>query len=189
MHKLRSLFSRIFSINTVILAAAAGFLWLSVTCGLQSFEGAESLTRHAGLLASKQIVDEKDDQGHVSQKLLITLAGDSVMYTVTNHPKRVDNLAAIGDSVYLYTRELKSYGNFSSNGAGTVQGTDDPNEVLHLTTPAYGVLTDFEDHRSGLRAGFFGFLFGSLAFLGWFFYRRSGKKSPFVQEYGGWTVE
>jgi hypothetical protein len=174
---------QLFSLNTLILTGALGFFWCSISCGIQSLEDIGGFSARAGVLSWKKLEVVREDKTTYTF-LRLRLYGSDTLYTISNHPARVDNLVQAGDSVYIYTRTPSGFLlNFTSDGNSHVWGSKDPNEILHLTTPVYDVLVDYGEQRSALRFGFAAFLFAGACFLFWFWYRRSGARSPFVQEY------
>ncbi len=184
-----NLIRKIFSINTAILIFAFGFLGVGIKQVFEIFYPFKKLIHHKGIITEKSFFIEgfirKDS---IKAIKLILLNGEE--YTASRYIELVNNLIELGDTVDIYTKEVTSkLGNYITNGNGLVRNTKNEKEIFHLISNRYQEpLIDFYENRKNLLRTIWGFPLGSLCFFGWYFYRRSGKKSPFISERGGWTV-
>ena len=184
---------RILSINTVILAFAVFALFLGLRQIIETFEGFDTLIIHKGTVKNKFLsykyfthrgtVSKKEELDSV-QLFQFRIVGDSVLYTASRYPKGLYNLIQVGDSVTIYTKPVTSrFGNTVSNGKGRIWKTKSPSEVYHLVTPNHdSPLIDYNEHMNSLKGSVWLWPLFSLLLFGWFFYRRSNVKSPFVSE-------
>ena len=184
---------RIFSINTVILAFAIFALFLGLRQIVEIFEGIDTLIVHKGIVNKKYLsnkyftsrgtVSVKEDQDSV-RLFQFRIVGDTALYTASRYAKGLDNLIQVEDSVIFYTKPVTSrFGNTVSNGKGRIWKTDSPSEVYHLITPSHdSPLIDYNEHIDSIKESIWIWPLFSLLLFGWFFYRRSRVKSPFVSE-------
>jgi hypothetical protein len=177
---------RSFIINTVILVGAFAFMAAGIGQLFQIFSDFDDLNKHEGVVASKFLYTKKLGKKDSINVIKLSLT-DGQEYVVSRYSKKVDNLILIGDSIKLYTKHVSGlFGNYITNGNGKVWNTKNQQEVFHLTSNRYdSPLVDFEENQNALLKRVWIFPFCSLLFLGWFFYKRSGKKSPFIREWGG----
>ena len=105
-------------------------------------------------------------------------------YTASRYAIGLNNLLQSGDTIEFYTKKIDSkLGNFVTNGKGRVWTSDSPNEVYHLISKKYdSPLVDFNERKEDLKDTIWIWPIFSVILFGWFFYRRPGKKSPFVVE-------
>lgn len=187
-------FRRIFNINAIILGFAIMSMVLTIHYLIGSYEGFETLIRHTGTVESKHFSyhhsthhnsfshrDEPDSNIVFNFKVV----DNPQWYTTSRLAIGVDNLIDIGDTVEFYTKKITSrFGNMVSNGKGSGWSTDSPNEVYHIVSNKYpDPVVDFKDYSSDLKQYGWLFLLFPLGLFGWYFYRRSGRKSPLVSEY------
>ena len=144
--------------------------------------------KHEGVISEKFIYTEKPGQKDSVRGIHLYLTNGQE-FVVSRYADALNNLLLIGDSVQLYTKPVKTIlGNQITNGNGRTWNTRNDREVFHLLSNRYeGPLVDFEENRRELIKTAWLFPFCSLCFLGWYLYRRSGKKSPLIREWGGWT--
>lgn len=161
---------------------------LGISQALQVSDGYEKLISHKGIVENKSFVIEKDDKNDSLVIAKIKLFNDDTVYSVSSYAIRVLNLIEVGDSVELFSKPITSRtGNFVTNGKA-VWNTQNPNELFHIVSKKYDTpIIDFNEHRDNLKNSLWGFPLGSLLFFGWYLYRRSGWKSPFISEHGGWS--
>ena len=117
--------------------------------------------------------------------LFLTLTDDDEEYKVSKDVHYINEKLSFGDSVKLFTKPTKAiFGNFVSSESGnSFWTTNNPNEVYELVDCKDDtILIDYKQHQINLRRMWWISPFFSLCFIGWFFYRRSGIKSPLIVE-------
>ena len=178
-----TLLRKIFSINTFILLFACIFLFLSVGQVVEALYDKKKLQVHTGTLVEKEIKVDKDDDKE--RKFIVLTLSDQKQYIVSKSIDYIFNNLVIGDTVKLFTKPtIGLFSNFVSSETGDkIWTTNNPNEVYELIgCKDNSTLIDFGQHKENLKTMLWGFPLASLCFFGWFFYRRSGRKSPFIIE-------
>jgi hypothetical protein len=170
-------------INLMILAGGFAFFSMGVTQCTQIFDKFDRLRPHYGVVEAEWMdTIYGEDKFDVYTK--IRLVENDTVFTAYRFASGVSNLLEPGDSVEIFTKPVTSFmGNMSGSGKGGMKNTRDPFEIFHMTSPKYtDPIINYEDHQEDMKNSFwFWFLF-SFIFFGWFFYRRSGRKSAMVFE-------
>ena len=177
-----TLIKKIFSLNTLILLFAFIFLFLSVGELQEAFYEKRKLQIHQGTLVGKEIKVDKDDLK--LRKFIVLTLNDDKEYIVSKSIEYIFDNLAIGDTIKLFTKPTNGiFSNFVSSETGDeIWTTNNPNEVYELISKDNSTLINFEQHKKNLKMMLWGFPLASLCFLGYFIYRRSGKKSPLIIE-------
>ena len=176
------LLRKIFSLNTVILLGAFAFLYMTIGGIVEAFYDKKNLQAHEGSLLAKEIKVKKHDE--TEREYMVLTLSNGKEYIASKRVLYINRNLSIGDSVKLFTKpQSLLLSNFVSDDRGTsIWTTKNPNEVYELIDGKNSKVIDFEEHKRNLRSMLWLPPLFSVAFLGWFFYRRSGMKSPYIIE-------
>lgn len=177
---------KIFSINSVILLFAIVILYIGFKQLIDSFYDFKDLRPQKGIVANKYIFTENKGQEDSIRSIRVILTNNE-QYVASRYTEVIDNLVQIGDTVQIFTKPITSkWGNVIANGKGDAWNTKDSAEIFHLISNKYeSPLLSFDENKAELRESVWIWPVFSLCMFGWFFYRRSGLKSPFIIEHGG----
>lgn len=176
-------FKSLFSVDTIILVFAIAIIPFAVRQFIEVSEDFAQLTLHSGIVKEK--ARTIDSSRNVQRTIIrLKIINDTTTYSISRYVDKVDNLIELNDSVRLYTKGVTSkFGNFITDEHGNGWNTRDKNEVFHLTSSKYSTpIVDFEEHKTSHRKIVWMWPIMSLLFFAWYFYRRSGFKTPFIVE-------
>jgi hypothetical protein len=186
---------RILSINTVILGFAIFCIVVFVQKLIESSDDFDKLVKHQGIVIHKSISFKyfskrnsftKSYEQDSVEIFNFSVVDDPTLYTASSHVHMLNNLLGYGDSIEFYTKgEISRGGNTVTDKKSRSWTTTSLNEVFHVSTKTYGTLMDFQEHKKGVQDAAWASLFMSFLLVGWYLYRRSGIKSPFVYESSG----
>ena len=173
---------KIFSLNTLILLVAFGILSMTIGEIIEAFYAKKNLQMHEGALIAKEIKVKMHDE--IEREYMVLTLSNNKEYIASKRVLYIQRNLSIGDSVKLFTKpQSLLFSNFVSDDSGnTIWTTKNPNEVYELIDGKNSKIIDFEEHKQNLRSMIWIGPLVSLAFFGWFFYRRSGRKSPYITE-------
>ena len=173
----------------LVFLGALGFFSVSINQCRSSLYPFSKLIPHLGVLGakSKKVTKERKKNYTV---LFLKLLNNNSEFSVRFFNPYFDNSLEIGDSILLYTR--KQGGNFNrimiANQDGSeISSAAGANEVLHLIKlNNQEILLDYSKQQKLLKNEWWVFLLCAFPFLGWFFWRLSGRSnSVLVRERGG----
>ena len=140
-----------------------------------------NLTPQTGVVLS---TDTATDRYSGKESLILQLESDTTHFVVSRLVTYLHDNLKSGDSVRLYTKPVPFYGNTVAD-RGAAWTSKNPHEVFHLVLLSkQDVLIDFEENKKNLRTMAWVFPILGLLLISYFFYLRSGRRSPFVLSMG-----
>ena len=177
---------RIFSINTLIVVFAFTVVPLfAINQVKQLFIDMKDLDKHSGVVEHVYLMNEWQGREDSIIVAKVKLFADTTEYTASERAEAVVNMIATGDTVELFTRKITSdMGNMvADENSGSIFTTHNPNEIFHFHSPKYDTpIIDFNRRKSILLKSLWIYPVVFIILIGWYLYRRSGIKSPFVSE-------
>ena len=149
---------------------------------VEAFYDKNNLQAHEGSLLAKEIKVKKHDE--IEHEYMVLTLSNGKEYIASKRVLYIKRNLSIGDSVKLFTKpQSLLFSNFVSDDSGTaIWNTKNPNEVYELIDGNNSKIIDFEEHQQNLRSMIWIGPLASLAFFGLFYYRLSGRKSPYITE-------